>query len=82
MPGFCTESGLLGLAAFPVIKFTGYSLAGRFLKHRYEDPGVSSAKFGAARTALGVIAGICYSYSVGLEFPDHLTMILEPMINY
>ena|SRR6185369_16381075 len=65
MPGGLNESGLIGLAAFPVIKFTGYSLAGYFLKHRYQDPTVSSLKFGAARTALGAFAGIAYVFVVG-----------------
>jgi hypothetical protein len=59
MPGL-NESGLLGLVTFPAIKFAGYSLAGYFLKHRYKEPGVSSTKFGGARTALGIIAGVCY----------------------
>ena len=65
MPGGLSGSGVLGLAAFPVIKFAGYSLAGSFLKHRYQDPGVSSVTFGAARTALGAIAGISYAYVAG-----------------
>ncbi|HXF39277.1 MAG TPA: hypothetical protein VN687_06155 [Blastocatellia bacterium] len=65
MPGGPTGMGLIGLAAFPAIKFTGYALAGRFLKHRYQDPGISSIKFGAARTVLGIFAGITYACLVG-----------------
>jgi hypothetical protein len=65
MPGGVTGSGLVGLAAFPALKFAGYSLAGYYLKNRYREPGVSSAKFGAARTALGVVAGISYAYLAG-----------------
>ena len=81
MPGGPTGSGLIGLAVFPVIKFTGYTLAGHFFKHRYEDPGISSAKFGAARTALGMLAGISYVYVAGsLTFSDaHFYVGLVPV---
>jgi hypothetical protein len=65
MPGFLSESGLIGLAAFPAIKFAGYSLAGHVLKRSYDEPGVSSARFGAARTALGAIVGVSYVFLTG-----------------
>jgi hypothetical protein len=65
MPGGPSGSAIIGLVTFPAVKFAGYSLAGYVLKGRYGDPGVHSLSFGAARTLLGVVAGISYAICAG-----------------
>jgi len=79
MPGGPSGSAFVGLATFPAVKFFGYSLAGYVLKGRYGDPGVHSLSFGAARTLLGVVAGISYAVLAGRlaasEVPFYLGLI-------
>jgi hypothetical protein len=80
MPAGLNEAGLFGVVTFPAIKFAGYSLAGYFLKHRYQAD-VSSIRFGMARAALGVFAGMGYAFVIGsLEgSPAHFYLGLIPV---
>ncbi len=55
----------LGVAAFSTVKFFGYSLAGRTLNRANQVERPHPFAFGAARTLLGVIAGITYAMVIG-----------------
>jgi hypothetical protein len=50
----------LGFAYFSAIKLAGYTAAAWYFKRNYQRPDSSIWKFGAARTALGIAAGLSY----------------------
>jgi len=50
----------LGFAYFVGIKFAGYTAAAYALKRAYSKPGAGIWKVGAARTAIGIGAGLVY----------------------
>ncbi len=51
----------LGIAAFAAIKFAGYTLAGRTLNRANHVTRPRPLAFGAARTLLGIVAGVSYA---------------------
>lgn len=51
----------LGLAYFAAVKFTGYSMAGSYVRKRLSSPTPHVVLFGVARTVLGLVAGIGFS---------------------
>ena len=55
----------LGIAAFSAVKFVGYALAGRTLNRANHVTQPRPFTFGAARTVLGVIAGVSYATILG-----------------
>ncbi len=55
----------LGIAAFSAVKLAGYSLAGRTLNRANHVARPHPFAFGAARTILGVIAGVSYAWTLG-----------------
>lgn len=67
MPG---GPSLLGVAYFSAIKLAGYSFAGHYLNKQEKVDTPTPFKFGAGRTALGVIVGVPYALTVGSLFPD------------
>ena len=54
----------LGVAIFAAVKFAGYSAAGRTLNRANNASHPHPLVFGAARTLLGLIAGISYAIIV------------------
>jgi hypothetical protein len=52
----------IGGLAFVAIKFAGYSLAGYQLRKWYQESSVNHFTFGAARTILGIIAGVSFAF--------------------
>jgi len=55
----------LGIAAFAAVKLAGYTLAGRTLNRANHVTQPRPLVFGAARTVLGVIAGVSYATILG-----------------
>src|SRR2546426_6750321 len=51
----------LGIAAFAAVKLAGYTLAGRTLNRANHVTRPRPLAFGAARTLLGIIAGVSYA---------------------
>ena len=51
----------LGIAVFSVVKLAGYTLAGRTLNRANHVTRPRPLLFGAARTLLGVVAGVSYA---------------------
>lgn len=49
-----------GFAYFSAVKFAGYTAAALYFKDSYQRPDLSIWKVGAARTALGIAAGVSY----------------------
>jgi hypothetical protein len=52
--------GPLGFAYFVGVKFVGYTAAAYSLRKVYPDFKAGIAKVGAARTAIGLVAGLAY----------------------
>ena len=50
----------LGFAYFVAVKLVGYTAAGYALRRVYPDSKTAVAKVGAARTAIGIGAGLAY----------------------
>ncbi len=57
MPGGPTP---LGFAYFVGVKFVGYTVAAHWLRHSYPETKTGAAVIGAARTGIGVGAGLLY----------------------
>src|SRR2546426_8842207 len=55
----------LGIAAFAAVKLAGYTLAGRTLNRANHVTRPRPLAFGAARTLLGIIAGVSYATMLG-----------------
>ena len=52
----------LGLVYFAAIKMTGYTIAGYQLKRLYQVEAPNPFRFGAARTVLGIVAGVSFGF--------------------
>lgn len=63
MPGI--EPTSIAYASYGAVKFAGYSLAGYFLNHHYNDESHRALTIGASRTALGMAAGFLYLHLGG-----------------
>jgi hypothetical protein len=48
----------IGLVAFSVVKFVGYTAAGSWLASRYRSERANPAIFGLVRTLVGIAAGV------------------------
>ena len=53
---------LIGITSFVVVKFAGYTYAGKVLKKAYQKESPKVLTFGVARTVLGIAVGIPYAY--------------------
>jgi hypothetical protein len=50
----------LGFVYFSAVKLAGYTAAAWYFKRNYQRPDSNIWKIGAARTALGIAAGVSY----------------------
>jgi hypothetical protein len=64
--------GLLGFAAFVVVKFAGYMLAGMLLKHFHPEMQRKPWQIATMRTVLGVIFGPILALLVIPYIDDHV----------
>jgi len=60
----------IGIGAFVGVKFAGYSLAAYALKRQYQESRGSVLGIGAARTAVGIVAGVAYAFLLGRFLAD------------
>jgi hypothetical protein len=62
--------GIGAVAGFAIVKWGGYTLAGRTFNYLNGTARPTPVVFGVARTALGILAGVSYAYvalGLGLE---------------
>lgn len=71
--------GPAGFAAFALVKFGGYVLAGLFLRKLYPSIVAGAAKIAAVRTVLGILIGPVFVISAAV-LADHLKLSSDSFI--